>query len=258
MTTLIHPTAIVDPGAILGDDVEIGPFAIIGPEVAIGDGCRIGPRAIVRWTRMGKGCFVGANSIVGGDPQFYNWKQVPSWVELGDNVFINELVAIHRAGYEGKSTRIGDKCYIMTQSHIAHDCVIGREVTITTLAGLSGHIEVGDYAVIGGSAGLHQHVRVGTMAMVGGMTRIVQDVPPCFMVVGNPSRPEGLNTVGMKRRGVGPDDRLRMKTAYKILVQSGLPPKEAVARIEVELELVGMVKNLVDFAKVESKRGLAV
>ncbi len=151
MSTVIHPTAFVDPSARLGNDVEIGPFAIVGPDVEIGDGCRIGPRATLQWTRMGKGTFVGANSIVGGDPQFYKWKPVPSWVEVGDNVFINELVAIHRSGYEGKSSVIGDGCYIMTQSHIAHDCILGKEVTITTLAGLSGHIEVGDYAVIGGA-----------------------------------------------------------------------------------------------------------
>jgi UDP-N-acetylglucosamine acyltransferase len=253
----IHATAIVDPNAVIGDDVTVGPFSIIGPNVTVGDGCVIGSRVSLDWTRMGAGCYVGDNSVVGGDPQIYNWNKVPSWVEMGEGVFVNELVAIHRSMYENGVTVIGPKCYVMTQVHIGHDCALGEQVTLTTLAGLSGHVVVGDFAVVGGAAGAHQFVRIGTMAMVGGMSRIVQDIPPYFLVVGSPAVAEGLNTVGLKRRGVSPKERAALKSAYKILTGRRLPLKEAIEAIEAEVPMEPAVLGLVAFAR-ETKRGLTL
>jgi len=257
MAVEVHPTAIVSPKAQIGDGCVIGPFSIIGPEVTMGAGCVIGPRVSVEWSKIGANVNVGANSIVGGDPQIYNWKKVSSWVEIGDGAFINELTAVHRSMYEGKTTAIGSGSYIMTQTHIGHDCKIGKEVTMTTLAGLSGHVEVEDYAVIGGAAGVHQFVKIGTMAMVGGMARIVQDVPPYFTVAGNPAESHGLNLYALKKRGVGPKERQALKAAYHILARSNLPVTDAVKKIEDEMPVEGIIKVLVDFAK-NSERGLTL
>ncbi|MBI4665866.1 MAG: acyl-ACP--UDP-N-acetylglucosamine O-acyltransferase [Nitrospinae bacterium] len=257
MAAQIHPTAIVDPNAIIGDGCQIGPFSIIGPNVTLGANCVVGPRVSMDWTRMGANCHVGANTIVGGNPQIYNWKNVPSWVETGDNVFINELTAIHRSMYENGATVIGEGCYVMTQTHMGHDCKLGKGVTVTTLAGLSGHVEVGDYAVIGGAAGIHQFVRIGSMAMVGGMSRIVQDVPPYFIVAGVPCRARGINVIGMRRRGVSRDERNAVKKAFHILNSPSLLLPDAVAKVETDIAQDGAVKELIEFAKT-TKRGLTL
>lgn len=257
MTAAIHVTAVVDPAAAIGDGVEIGPFCVIGPNVTIGADARIGAGARVDWARLGPGVRIGANSIVGGDPQIYGWKSVESWVEVGEGSLINELSAVHRSMYEGGVTRIGPGCYIMTQSHIGHDCRLGKEVTVTTLAGLSGHVEVDDYAVIGGAVGVHQFVRIGTMAMVGGMTRLVQDVPPYFMVSGVPAAARGLNTYALRKRGVGSEERTALKKAFRILARRGLPLPEAIRIMETELAAEGPVAALIDFVK-NSGKGLTL
>lgn len=253
----VHKTALVDPACELGKNVEIGPFAIVGPKAVIEDGCKIGPYAQVDWARIGAGCYVGSKSVVGGDPQIYDWPHVESWVTVGAGTFINEMTAIHRSMYEGKATSIGDGCYIMSQSHIGHDCNLGAGVTVTTLAGLSGHVEVGDHAVIGGAAGIHQFVRIGSFAMVGGMSRIVQDVAPFFTVAGSPARAEGLNTYALRKHNIKPTERRNLKSAYKSLVRSGLSLSGAISEISDNLPLEGVVKTLVDFLR-STDRGITL
>jgi UDP-N-acetylglucosamine acyltransferase len=209
------------------------------------------------WTRAGEGVKIGANTIIGGDPQVYRWKNVPSWVEIGAGSFINELTVVHRSAYDGGATVIGPDCYVMTQTHIAHDCILGREVTLTSFAGFAGHVEVGDYAVIGGATAIHQFARIGTMAMVGGMSRISQDVPPYFTVAGSPAQAHGLNVYALRKRGVKPAERLALKKAFHILARSGLPLTEALRVIEETVEPLAPVKGLVEFAR-SSKRGLTL
>ena len=254
---MIHPTAIVDPRAQISPDVVIGPFSIIGPNVTLAKGCVIGERVSINWTRASEGVKVGANTIIGGDPQVYAWKSVPSWVEIGAGAFVNELTVVHRSMYEEGATVIGPECYVMTQTHIAHDCKMGREVTLTSFAGFAGHVEVGDFAVIGGATAIHQFARIGTMAMVGGMSRISQDVPPYFTVAGSPAQAYGLNVYALRKRGVKPAERLALKKAFHILARSGLPISEAARVIEETVEPSAPVKNLVEFAR-SSKRGLTL
>jgi UDP-N-acetylglucosamine acyltransferase len=254
---VIHPTAIIDPKAQISPDVVIGPFCVIGPNVTLAGGCVIGQRVSMDWTRASEGVKIGANTIIGGDPQVYGWKSVPSWVEIGPGAFINELSVVHRSAYEGGATAVGPACYIMTQTHIAHDCILGREVTLTSFAGFAGHVEVGDYAVIGGATAIHQFARIGTMAMVGGMSRISQDVPPYFTVAGSPAQAHGLNLYALKKRGVKPAERLALKKAFHILARSGLLLAEALRVIEETVEPLATVKNLVQFAR-SSKRGLTL
>ncbi len=253
----IHPTAIVDPSAEIANGVDIGPFCLIGPKVRVAEGCRIGPYTQINWTELGKECILGSKVILGTDPQSYNWTPVDSWVKIGDGAFINDCASIHRSTLEGESTWIGEGCYIMSQTHIGHDCVLGREVTVTTLAGLSGHVEMEDYSVIGGAAVVHQFVRVGKMAMIGGQSRIVQDVPPYFTVVGVPAVASGLNTYALKKYGMAPEQRKQLKTAYRTLVRSGLSVKNALAKIMDEQPDTDPVGDLVEFIK-KSSRGLTL
>ena len=253
----IHPTAIVDPNAKLGDGVEVGPFVTIGPNAEIGAGSVISAYAMVNWTLIGKNSKVGAKSIIGGDPQIYEWQKCPSWVKIGDGVTINELTAIHRSMYEGKSTTIGDGCYIMTQVHVGHDCQLGKEVTLTTFSGLSGHVEIDDYAVIGGATGIHQFVRIGSMSMVGGMSKVIKYVLPFFTVTGNPCMPHGLNTLALKKRGVSIQERKEIKEAYKIIVREGLTSKAALEKLTAKGLTSPAASKIISFMK-SSRRGLAV
>lgn len=254
---MIHSTAIIDRKAEISATAEIGPFCVIGPNVTVAGNCRIGERVSMDWARLSDGVKIGGNTIIGGDPQVYNWKNVPSWVEIGSGAFVNELTAVHRSMYDGGVTVIGPGSYVMTQTHIGHDCRLGREVTVTTLAGLSGHVVVDDYAVIGGAVGIHQFTRIGSMAMIGGMSRISQDVPPYFLVEGSPARARGLNLYALKKRGVNPAERRALKKAFHILARSGLPVTEALRMIEETVEPLAPVKNLVEFS-ISSKRGLTL
>jgi UDP-N-acetylglucosamine acyltransferase len=254
---VIHQTAIIDPKARISPNAVIGPFCVIGPNVTVADGCVVGERVNINWVRAAEGVKIGANTIIGGDPQVYNWKNVPSWVEIGPGAIINELAAVHRSMYEGGVTVIGPACYVMTQTHIGHDCCLGREVTVTTLAGLSGHVEVDDFAVIGGAVGIHQFTRIGTMAMIGGMSRVAQDVPPYFLVEGSPAQARGLNVYALKKQGVNQAERRALKKAFHILARSGLLVQDALRMIEETVEPLAPVKNLVEFAR-SSKRGLTL
>jgi len=257
MPGVIHETAIIDPAAKIGADVNIGPFSVVGSNVEIGAGCDIGPRVSIHWTQLGDGCHVGANSVVGGDPQIYNWESVESWVKIGAGSVVNELTVIHRSMYEGGVTLLGDSCYIMAQCHVGHDCVLGNGVTVTTLAGLSGHIEIGDHATIGGAVGIHQFVRIGAMAMIGGMSRLTQDIPPYFTVAGAPPKSYGLNTYALKKHDVPPSEIAVLKKVYRILARSSLTVENATSRIEREFVDSVMAKNLVEFIK-NARRGLVL
>ncbi|MDH5509694.1 MAG: acyl-ACP--UDP-N-acetylglucosamine O-acyltransferase [Nitrospinota bacterium] len=250
-------SSFVHPDAQVGEGVVIGPFCHIGQNVIIGDKCVIKPYAMLDWAKISSGCVIGAKSIIGGDPQFLNWKSVESYVEVGEGTLINEMVTVHRSIYQGKSTIIGANCFIMSQTHIGHDCALGDEVTFSSLAGLSGHVEVGDRVVVGGAAVIHQFVRVGAMAMVGGASRIVQDVLPAFTVTGNLAQAHGLNTYALRKYGVPSQERISLKKAYKILVRSGLSIPEATRRIEEEIGRDGIIGRTLDFIA-NSKRGLTL
>ena len=251
----IHPTAVIDPSAKIGKGVQIGPFCLIGPGAEISDDCTIGAYTQIDWTRLGPQCKIGAKTILGGDPQMHGWTPVESWVTIGAGTFINEMVVIHRSKEENKATSIGPGCYIMTQTHVGHDCTLGADVTLTSLAGLAGHVEVGDRAVIGGALGIHQFVRIGTMAMVGGMSRVSQDVAPYFTVAGIPARAHGLNAYAMKKYKTKPSRRKELKHAYKLLVRSGLSLSGAMEKIREELSCDGEIGQLIQFIDT-SERGI--
>ena len=256
MTVYIDARAIVHPTAKLADGVSIGPFAIIGEEVTIGADTSIGAHAVIeRWTAIGSGCRIGTGTVLGGAPQHLRYDGSPSYLHIGDANDIRELVVIQRSMKPGASTRLGSHNFIMAQAHIAHDCVLGNHVVVSSLAGLAGHVEVEDGAVIGGVTGVHQFVRIGAYSMVGGSSRLMKDVPPFLLAAGSPATVHGLNTVGLRRAGFSPETRRELKIAYRTLYRSGLNVSQALETIRCQLDCSAPVAHLIRFIEY-SQRGI--
>jgi UDP-N-acetylglucosamine acyltransferase len=256
VTAHIDPRAVIHPTAKLADGVTVGPFALIGDEVVIGEGTTVGPHAVIeRWTMIGARCRIGANAVLGGAPQYQQYDGTASYLRIGDDNDIRELAVIQRSAIPGGCTTIGSHTFIMSQAHVAHDCVLGDHVVVASLTGLAGHVEVEEGAVIGGVTGVHQFVRIGAHSMVGGSSRLSQDVPPYMMVAGNPARVRGLNVIGLRRAGFSPELRRELKAIYRTLYRSGLNVNQALATIQRQPSLSVPVVHLVRFIE-RSKRGI--
>jgi len=252
----IHPTAIVHPKAELGAGVRIGPYAVLGEGVRLGDATEVGPHAVLEHCEVGPRCRIHAGAIIGYPPQDLRFHpETPSGVRIGADTVIREHATIHRASVAGGWTVVGDGCFIMAQSHIAHDCRVGNGVVLTGFTGLTGWVEVADRAVISGLAGIHQFVRIGTLAFVGGCSRLPQDVPPYFLVEGNPAHVRGLNVIGLRRAEVPAEARLVLMRAYRLLYRSGHPRSRALERIRAELPRSEYIDTLVEFIAT-TKRGI--
>jgi UDP-N-acetylglucosamine acyltransferase len=257
-STKIHPTAIVDPGAELGDDVELGPYAIVGPKVTIGARTVLAPHAIVeRNALIGADCRIGSGSIVGGDPQDLKYKGEETWVEIGDGTVVREFVTVNRGTDQSYRTTVGKKCLLMAYVHLAHDCHIGDEVILANMAQLAGHITVGDRATVSGMTPVHQFVKIGTYAFIGGMSRVSKDVPPYVKASGSPMKLYGLNTVGLERRGFSRETMRELKRAYALFFGSDLNVSQALERARAELAPLPEVETLIRFVE-ESERGVLV
>lgn len=214
----IHATAIVNPGVTLGNDVEIGPFCILESGVVIGDGTVLESHVVVhKGVRMGAGCRVHPFCVIGDLPQYIGFDAgISSGVTIGDGTTLREGVTIHRSIYPDQSTVVGAKNYLMANSHVAHDCVLEDNVVLTNGVLLAGHVHVATRAYIGGAAALHQFVRVGEGAVVGGMSTITQDIAPFLMVTGR-DEVNGLNLVGLKRRGLSREVIKDLKACFHAL-----------------------------------------
>ena len=253
----IHPTAVVHPETQLGKGVRVGPYAIVGEGVCLGDEVEIGPHSVLEGRlEVGARCRIFAGAAVGLPPQDLKWTpDIPSGVRIGEGTVVREYTTIHRATTPNGWTEIGKNCYLMAQGHVAHDCQIGDEVIMTGFAALTGFVQVGDRAVISGMTGIHQYVRIGTLAMVAGCSRVPQDVPPYFMVEGNPPSVRGVNIVGLRRAGVSSETRLNLQRAFKIIYRSSRTPTAAVAQIRTEIEASPEIEHLCEFIE-SSKRGI--
>lgn len=248
--------AIVKSNAKIGRNVEISPYAIIEDDVTIGEKTKIGPYVVIKkGTTIGKHCKIDIGVVIGNDPQIIGWKDVKSYVVIGDNNIIREYATIHRSSFENKMTQIGDNNFIMANVHIAHDCKIGDNVTITNFTGLTGHVEVEDRAVISGLVAIHQFVRVGRLSMIGGGAKVTQDVPPYFMADGHPASCVGINTVGLQRAGISSKIRQDIKNAFRLLYRSHLNVSQALLKIEEEISSSPEIEHLIAFIK-NSKRGI--
>ncbi|CAN5320645.1 acyl-ACP--UDP-N-acetylglucosamine O-acyltransferase [soil metagenome] len=220
----IHPSAIVDAGAELADDVEVGPFSIVGPAVRIGAGSRIGAHVMLTGaTTLGRDNRVFHHCSIGEAPQDKKYAGEPTRLEIGDGNTIREFCTLNVGTVQGQGlTRVGSDNWIMAYVHVAHDCVVGDHTILANCTQLAGHVEIGDWAILGGLTGVHQYCRVGAHAMTGVATKLVQDVPPFVMAEGNPSAARGLNLEGMRRRGFDSAEQSAIKQAYRLLYRDGL------------------------------------
>jgi UDP-N-acetylglucosamine acyltransferase len=252
----VHSTAIVQSGADLDPSVEVGPYCIVGPHVKIGGGTRLMSHVVVDgWTTLGKNCTVFPFASIGGQTQDLKFKGGAPRVEIGDRTTIREYVTVNAATADGDATRIGSDCLIMTCAHVAHDCVVGNGVIIANSVAPAGHVVIEDQAIIGGLCGVHQFVRIGRLSIVGGCSKVTQDVPPFMMADGHPLKVRGINSVGLKRRGIDESVQGLLKKAYRILYREKLSTTRALERIEAEIEQVAEIRQLVSFVKA-SERGI--
>ena len=214
----IHETAVVDPGARLGEGVRVGPYAVIADDVEIGAGTTVGPHAVIHsHVRLGEGNSVHAHAVLGDLPQDVKFTGEVTRLEIGDRNLIRENVTVHRASKPDRVTRIGSDCFLMAGSHVAHDCQVGDRVVLTNNVLLAGVVTVGDGANVGGAAVVHQYCRIGPLAMVGGFGGVGQDVLPYAMVHGIPAQHFRLNTIGLRRAGIKGERYGALETAFRAL-----------------------------------------
>ncbi len=252
----IHKSAVVDPKAEIGKNVKIGPFAVIEADVIIGDNCEIGSATLIAsGTRMGSGCRVFHGAVLGTIPQDLKFRGEKSTLEIGNDTTIREFATLNRGTKDRWKTVVGDNCLMMAYSHTAHDCHLGNNVVIANSVNMAGHVSIEEYVGIGGMSGIHQFVRIGKHTFVGGGLRIHKDVPPYILALGDPLRFAGLNKVGLKRRGFSNELLSLMKESYKIIYQTGLTVKDALQKVEDELEPVEAIRNILSFFR-ESERGV--
>jgi len=252
----IHPSAVIESGAELGDGVTIGPFAVIGSEVVMGEGCRIHSHAVVGGrTRIGARTEIFPFASIGLRPQDLKYRGEPSELVIGSDTVIREHVTMN-PGTEGGGmvTRVGDRCLIMVGSHVGHDCDVGNGVIMANNATLAGHVRVQDHAVLGGLSAVHQFVRIGRNAMVGGVTGVERDVIPFGSVVGDRARLSGINIIGMRRRGFDRDDINAVRKAYRLLFASEGTFQERLQEVADEFSGCAPVMEIVDFIREDSSR----
>jgi UDP-N-acetylglucosamine acyltransferase len=253
---MLHPTAIVHPGAELGKHCEIGPYCIVGENVSIGARTILQAHVVVNgWTQIGDDCLIYPFSTVGAASQDRKYAGERAFTRIGNRTILREYVSIQRATGQDEVTSVGDDCLLLAYVHIAHNCVLGNGVTMSNLAQLAGHVEVADCVTIGGHTGIHQFTRVGRHAMVGGMTKLTKDVPPFFLVEGNPCQPYGLNSVGLRRAAFTPEERNEIKKFYKLLYNPKLNVSQAIAAMKAEVS-TGPGREIIAFLESPSERGV--
>lgn len=233
----IHPTAVVDPGAEIGEDVEIGPYCAIQGPARIGRGCVLHAHVTVMGhTSLGEGNHLFPGAVLGAEPQDLKYDGSPTALSIGDGNRFREHVTVHPGTVGGGGvTTIGSGGLFMVGCHVAHDCRVGDQVVLANHVLLAGHVRVGDRAVMNGASACHHFTTVGRFAYVGGLSRITQDVPPFTVVEGHPARIRGANTVGMRRAGIDPDTIARVKRAvFAIFLSAKESTAEALNRVEAE------------------------
>jgi len=244
----IHPTAVVETGAEVAPGATIGPFCYVEQGVRIGPECRLESHVTIKsGTTMGARNVVAQGAILGGDPQDRKYKGEPTFLSIGDDNVFREYVTVHRATGEGKTTKIGDRNYMMAFVHVGHNCDIMNDITMANGVGISGHVTIENLVTIGGMTGVHQFVRIGKIAMVGGMSKIVRDVPPFMLVQGVDQTVHDINAVGLRRIGVTQESRMALHKACKLLFKSQIGLTNALEIVAREVKSTPEVEELVAF-----------
>ncbi|ALG71629.1 UDP-N-acetylglucosamine acyltransferase [Azospirillum thiophilum] len=258
MTVTIHPSAIVDPAAKLGEGVGIGPFCVVGPDVTLGDGVRLVSHVAVDGrTSIGAGTVIYPFASIGHRPQDLKFHGEPSELVIGARNQIREHVTMN-PGTEGGGmiTRVGDDGLFMMGSHVAHDCIVGDHVIMANNATLGGHVTLGDYVIIGGLSAVRQFVRIGSHAMIGGMSGVENDVIPFGLVMGDRARLAGLNLVGLERRGFKKDDIHALRAAYRMLFGSEGTFAERVEEVGRDFGESALISDVLTFIRAKEARSL--
>ncbi len=260
MTTTIHPTAIVHEGAQIGEGVQIGPFSIIGPRVTIGDRTKLTSHVVVDGiTELGADCVVHPFACLGGPPQHLAHKGEPTRLVIGDRNLVREHVIMHTGTEKGGGvTTIGNDCMFMAGSGVAHDCHLGNNVIMANLASIGGHVHVGDFVFLGGSSAVHQFARLGRYCFIGGGAIVTKDVIPYGSVWGNHARLEGLNLVGLKRRGFSRELILSLRTAYRMMFAEEGTLQERLDDVLENFSDIDQVVEIVRFIREDSTRPICL
>ncbi len=254
---MIHPTAIIDPTAEIDSNVKIGPYSIIKSDVCIGSGTEIGPYATIdQYVTIGSDCQIFQYASIGAAPQDLKFTGEKSYLKIGKGTIIREFATINR-GTElgGGYTELGENNYLMAYTHIAHDCITGKNVVLANNATLGGHVIVGNNVTLGGLVAVHQFAQIGDFAYIGGKSAVVKDIPPYVIASGDRASLHGLNNVGLKRNNFSKASIFELKKAYRIVFRIGLTIKQASERVKAEVEQVPEVKNFMNFIK-NSSRGI--
>ena len=248
---LIDKNAIVDPAAEIAEDVKIGPFSVIGPDVHIKSGSVIGPHVVINGpTTIGYDNRIYQFSSIGENPQDKKYADEVTRLELGDRNTIREYCTMHRGTKQDRGlTRIGNDNLFMAYTHVAHDCMVGDHVIMANGASLAGHVHLEDYAILGGFTLVHQFTQIGQFSFSAMGSAITQDIPPYVMVGGRPTRPHGINSVGMERDGASPEVIQKIRKAYKILYKTSLRLEDAIEEMEDMAGDCNELSNMVSFLR---------
>lgn len=260
MSVSIHPTAIVAAGAELADGVEIGPFCVVGEKTVLGEGTRLSSHVVIEGRcELGAGNVIYPFAMLGGPPQHTAYKGEDTRLVIGDNNIIREHATMNIGTVAGGGvTRVGSDGFFMIESHVGHDCVVGDSVILTKQATLGGHCHLGDYVIVGGLAAVHQFTRVGRHAMIGGLAAVVKDVIPYGSVWGNHAHLEGLNLVGLKRRGFSRETINTMRAAYRLLfADEGTFQERLDDTIETYSDCAE-VMEIIDFIRADAARPICL
>ncbi len=250
------PLASVHPEALIAENVTIEPFATIGRDVTIGEGTWIGPNAVImNGARIGNHCRIFPGAVISAIPQDLKYRGEETFVEIGDHTTIRECVTINKGTSAVGKTVVGHHCLIMAYTHIAHDCLVGNHVILVNSTGLAGEIVVDDFAYVGGMVGVHQFVRIGAHTMLQGGSMVGKDIPPFITAGRDPLRYEGLNVVGLRRRGFNEETIGSIHAIYRYLYQKGMNVSQALEAIRNELPDSPERSQILDFVE-SSKRGI--
>ncbi|MFT5050257.1 MAG: UDP-N-acetylglucosamine acyltransferase [Chlamydiales bacterium] len=248
MSTLIHPTAVISPGAELGVDVQIGPYTVVGPAVTIGDRTRVGPQVVIDGvTSLGTDNIIVGQANLGGAPQDFSYQGEPTQLTIGDGNTIREFVTINRGTIKGGGlTSLGSHCLLMACSHVAHDCELEDHVILGNNVMLAGHVLVEHHANLSGGSGAHHFCTVGRYAYVGAMTRMLRDAPPFMIVEGHASRVRGVNIIGLQRDGMKAEDIDQLRQIFKRIFRSGDPRRRVLDELGEMPDRSEPVSHLID------------
>ncbi len=256
MNAEIHPTAIIDPRAEIGDGTRIGPYCVVGAGVQIGPDCDLQHHVSVHGpTQIGRANRFYPFSSIGQQTQDLKYKGEPTFLVIGDENTFREFVTINRGTAPEARTIIGNRGNFLAYSHVAHDCIVGDSVIFSNNGTIAGHVEVGDHAVIGGLTAVHQFCRIGRHAITGGCSKIVQDVPPFMIADGNPAEIRSFNKVGLERHGFSEPVMRQIKEAYRIVYRSEMNLQQAIEEMRAKLQPIPEVQHFIEFCS-NSPRGI--